>query len=297
MSVGIGLGQRYTAAVAMSQGKKLFVIESDIVESDVDYHHNDGLPVLRGHLDKILKSVSQWIGSRYITLRVAIDDPAVYAHTLNLETLPSRRETKNKLILWQMANAVRLNTDDLQVSYLSRKSDDGKIAVFVTAVEKALFDTINDAFYSIGLNPESIMMSELYRKSVDNASNSSTCVHISLYQEYVSVAFWDANNTPVSIRSFWRRTNPKTSSNEITESIRDIERTIHAFSISNNEAVVEKIFVYTSNDEEQRRFELEFCYMGLSEVINNNAEINLERNNKLQAKHQFYSSAISAALA
>ena len=85
ITVGVGLGQRYITAVLVSRGKTPKLIETKIVNSKVDYYENQGLNTLNSQLQSVAESVSRWIGTRYVNVRVAIDDPALYASTIRYD--------------------------------------------------------------------------------------------------------------------------------------------------------------------------------------------------------------------
>jgi hypothetical protein len=294
--IGLGVGQKHIAAIAVSKGKTSRIIGADITRSEVDYHTNNGLPVLRQELDKILRTVSQWIGKRYVTVRMAIDDPGMYAHTLYFEKFPGKRRAQKQLVAWQMEKALGLGNRSLHVSFCGREGKRQDNYLFVTAMKKDMFDTIMDAFYPVEIVPESIMMSSLYNPYTVSISRTSIAIRIYLHSEYVSLVFLNSYKVPVNIRSFWRRITSDYLEDEIIDSIKDIDRTIHAFCALNREVDIAEVSIYTSNKMEQHYFNEYFSYIDMTEYKDIDCVYDLSGIIQQSTEHPLYFSAVNAAL-
>jgi hypothetical protein len=297
MTVGIGLGQRYIAAIAISQGKTRKIIDYDIIKSKLGYYEKQGFESLKQDLVAILKSVNDWIGKRYISIRVSIDDPEIYSHTMRFESVPRKYSKKKQLVMWQLERAFNLNKESLYASFCSSKGKRNDKTIIANAIDRNLLDTINEAFCSAGIIPESVMMSALYRKPLRSISKSSVAVQIYVHPEYVSVVFWNSCNIPISIRSFWRRISNDYEGVEMLETIRDIERTIHAFSISNRNEEIAELVIHINSESEQRIFVEQFNYIKLSQFTNIYLKYDAEKNQKLLLDYPLYLSAVNASLA
>ncbi|MCU7804205.1 MAG: hypothetical protein KZQ92_22695 [Candidatus Thiodiazotropha sp. (ex Lucinoma borealis)] len=293
-SVGISIGQRHIAAVMISPGDSNSILDSTLKLSDSDlFNHND-YSTLNCCLRSVLKSVTSWIGHRYVPVRVAIPDPVIFTHLMHFDSFPKGRLRQQHLVTWQMEKTFHMQHDTLSVAFRKHQNNIAGMWVFASAVQKSLLDTVNRALDSVNIEPEAVMMAALYRSTSHEIASTDVTAHIRLDPEYISIVILNSHGMPYYIRSFWRRSNDFESKEELLDLIKDVELTLHAFLVNSPDKQFESFSIDVERDFERDLFKHHFRKQENTHFIDNTPKERYLHSTPKQHDYCFYP-AIDAA--
>jgi hypothetical protein len=293
-SVGIAIGQRHIAAVMIRQSSPLEILHSKLVEAGTNLFRSEDYSSLGHCLNTVLKSVTSWIGSRYIPVRVALPDPAVLTHAMYFDTFPKQRMRQEQLITWQMEKTFHMQHDSVSVAYLKEREDRARTRVFITAIQNALLQEINSAFSTEYIEPESVMMAALFCSSNKKEGSIGITAHVLINPEYTSVVVLNADGMPYFTRSLWRISNNHAGKDEILDIIKDVKLALHAYLVCNKDKHFEKLSIEVENGVERDLIQQHFINQE-NLIFIDKSQIERSLYSSLESDHYCYNSALEAA--
>jgi hypothetical protein len=294
-SVGVALGQRYVAAVMVRSNNSRSIVESVLEKSSDDLFNRKDYSRLEHCLSTVLKSVSAWIGRRYIPVYMAIPDPVLLTHSMHFDSFPKGRLRQQQLVTWQVEKAFHMPHDTLSVAFFKDSKNIPGTHVFAGAIQKGLLLTINRAFASANIEPEAVTMASLCRQAGQAKASMDITAHIRLDPEYICIAVTDNDGMPYFIRSFWRRNDGNETKEELLGLINDVDLTLHAYLVANPGKQFDSVTLNVDQDFERDIFVNHFRMQESANAVDlSSREASLY--SSLEQHDYYFCSAIDAAV-
>ncbi|MCG7961178.1 MAG: hypothetical protein N0E54_00600 [Candidatus Thiodiazotropha taylori] len=293
-SVGIAFGLKNTSAIHINHDRATTILNSTLEEHNSNLFNAEDYTSLNHCLNIALKSVTSWIGNRYVPVRVAIPDPLVITHAMKFDEFPKDRLGQHQLVSWQMEKTLHMSSESLSVTYYKEKSNNKHTRVFITAIDTYLLQTINSAFANVMIEPEAVMMSTLYCSLSKKLLTNELSAYIGFYKEYISIVVLNDKGMPYLSRSFWRKSPNICTDEELQDLIKDVKLTLHAFLNNSTDKHVDRLIIYADSKKEREFFQLYFKNKESISFVND-AFIEMNIDSSIERDYHSYRSALNAA--